>query len=57
MGGVGGAQRPVLRVNKPKRMGFAERPQPTSLLGLLSIYYVIIMLSMVQKIEVILLLY
>ncbi len=47
MGGVGGAQRPVMRVNEPRQMGFEE---PTSLLDLLSISYVITIFSMVQKI-------
>jgi hypothetical protein len=30
-----------MRVNEPKKMGFVEQPQPTSLLDFLSISYVI----------------
>ncbi len=41
MGGVGGAQRPVMRVNEPRKMGFVEQPQPTRLLYFFSISYVI----------------
>ncbi len=46
----GGAQRPIMWVNEPKKTGFVEQPQPTSLVDLLSISYVITTLSVVQKI-------
>jgi hypothetical protein len=42
MAGVGGAQRPVMWVNEPKKMGFAERTQPTSLLDLLGISHTLL---------------